>query len=512
MPALRLVLGDQLSQDLSSLSDMDRETDVVLIAEVLEEATYVRHHKRKIAFLFSAMRHFAEELREKGVSVRYVKLDDLNNQGSLRGEVAAAIEGGNFDEVVVTKPGEWRLYTDMEAWSDLLGVRVDLRDDERFIATLDEFSGWADGRKQLRMEYFYRDMRRKTGLLMDGDGPEGGEWNYDQANRKALPKSKPTPQRRFFTPDDISKDVIALIEQRFSDHFGSLENFDMGVSRADANTALDHFIKEILPGFGDYQDAMAKGEAFLWHSLLSAQINCGLLDPLEVCKRAEAAYKNDRAPLNAVEGFIRQIIGWREYVRGLYWLMMPAYKDTNALSANRVLPDFYWSGETDMRCMGEAIEQTRKYAYSHHIQRLMVTGNFALLAGLNPDEVNEWYLIVYADAYEWVELPNTHGMAIYADGGIMASKPYAASANYINKMSDYCSGCAYDPKARTGDNACPFNYLYWDFLARNEDTLRGNPRMGLSYKNLDKRDVDELSQMREQAASFLDYIGAVERI
>lgn len=509
MSVLRLVLGDQLTRSVSSLRDVNVSEDTVLMAEVLEEATYVRHHKRKLAFVFSAMRHFAETLREESLNVRYTCLDADSNQGSLRAEVAHALETGDFDRVVVTKPGEWRLLEDMEQWAELFGCPVELRDDDRFIASPADFAEWADGRKQLRMEYFYRDMRRKTGLLMDEDQPAGGEWNYDQDNRKSLPKGITTPQRRFFPHDEVTQTVLEMVEAQFPDHFGSLDGFDMAVSRTDAEAALEHFIEDILPSFGDYQDAMAAGEAFLWHSLISAQLNIGLLDPLEVSQRADAAYRAGRAPLNAVEGFIRQIIGWREYIRGLYWYKMPAYKETNALSATRSLPGLYWGGATDMRCLAEAVEHTRKYAYSHHIQRLMITGNFALLAGIHPDEVNDWYMVVYADAYEWVELPNTHGMALFADGGVVASKPYAASANYINKMSDYCKGCAYDPKARTGEKACPFNFLYWDFLARNEDTLRGNPRMGLTYKNLDKRDPQELADMRQQASAFLDDIGAM---
>ncbi|MEO0816707.1 MAG: cryptochrome/photolyase family protein [Pseudomonadota bacterium] len=512
MAALRLVLGDQLSPNLSSLSDAE-PVDLVLMAEVHDEATYVRHHKRKIAFLFSAMRHFADELRGIGYDVRYIKLDDAENAGSLKAQVAETIETfpGRFDRIIVTKPGEWRLSEDMETWSGTIGVDVDLRDDDRFLSSLKAFADWADGRKQLRMEYFYREMRRQTGLLMDGEAPAGGEWNYDQDNRKKLPKSKSTPLRLFFKTDAITNEVIELVESRFGNHFGTLDGFDYAVTRDDAEKARDHFIDDILSGFGDYQDAMAKGEAFLWHSLISAYLNCGLLDPLDVCQRAEEAWRKGLAPLNAVEGFIRQIIGWREYVRGLYWYKMPAYKETNFLNAQRSLPDFYWTGETDMACVAEAIEHTRKYAYSHHIQRLMVTGNFALLAGIHPDEINEWYLVAYHDAYEWVELPNTHGMAIFADGGIMASKPYAASANYINKMSDFCSNCAFDHKAKTGEKACPFNYLYWDFLARNEEKLRGNPRMGLTFKNLDEKAPGELEAMRAQAEAFLIEIGATPR-
>ena len=503
MGVLRLVLGDQLSPGLSSLEDAG-PGDVVLMAEVAEEATYVRHHKKKIAFLFAAMRHFAEELRGAGLNVRYMRLDEPGNQGSLRGEVARALEDDpSLSAVVVTKPGEWRLLQDMETWRDLMPVPVDLREDTRFIVPLTEFYAWAKGRKQLRMEFFYRDVRRKTGLLMDGEEPAGGQWNFDHDNRKRLPKSLVPPPRFLPPADAVTQDVIALVAERFPDHFGDLEPWVFATTRAGAEAARDHFISEILPGFGDWQDAMAKGEPWMWHSLLSVYINCGLLDPLDVCRRAETEWREGRAPLNAVEGFIRQIIGWREYVRGIYWLKMPGYAQTNTLNAHRPLPDFYWTGDTGMRCMAEAIGQTKRHAYAHHIQRLMVTGNFALIAGLDPAEVNDWYLLVYADAYEWVELPNTHGMALHADGGLMASKPYAASGNYINKMSDYCSGCAYDVTAKTGPKACPFNFLYWDFIARNRESLAGNPRMALIYKALDRLDPASLSAMRDEASVFL---------
>lgn len=506
MGVLRLVLGDQLSPGLSSLSD-SKPGDVILLAEVAEEATYVRHHKKKIAFLFSAMRHFADELRGAGHDVRYVKLNDAGNAGSLRGEVARALEQvPGLTGIVVTKPGEWRLLSDMEMWRDLFEVPVELRDDTRFIVPLTEFFAWAKGRKQLRMEFFYREVRRKTGLLMDGDEPAGGQWNFDHDNRKRLPKSLTPPPRFLPEADALTREVIELVAQRFPDHFGDFEPWVFATTRAGAEAARDHFIGEILPGFGDWQDAMAKGEPWMWHSLLSVYINCGLLDPLDVCRRAEAEWRAGRAPLNAVEGFVRQIIGWREYVRGIYWLKMPAYAETNTLAAHRPLPDFYWTGETDMRCMTEAIGQTKRHAYAHHIQRLMVTGNFALIAGLDPAMVNEWYLLVYADAYEWVELPNTHGMALHADGGLMASKPYAASGNYINKMSDYCGSCAYDVKQKAGPKACPFNYLYWDFIDRNRERLSGNPRMSLIYKALDQLDPEALVAMRQDAGTFLDKV------
>lgn len=354
------------------------------------------------------------------------------------------------------------------------------------------------------MEFFYRDMRRLSGLLMDGEEPAGGQWNFDHDNRKSLPKGERPPERRRFTPDAVTREVIDMVAHRFPAHFGDLEPFGWAVTRAEALEALDHFISDCLPNFGDYQDAMSQGNAFLYHSVISPYLNIGLLTPAEICARAEEAWRGGKAPLNAVEGFIRQILGWREYVRGLYWLKMPAYAETNALEACRPLPAFYWTGETEMNCLAQAIGDTKRHAYAHHIQRLMVTGNFALLAGLAPKEVEAWYLLVYADAFEWVELPNTHGMALFADGGIMASKPYAASGAYIDRMSDYCSGCRYRPDVKLGPKACPFNYLYWDFLIRNEAKLKANPRMAMPYRTLAKMDPARKADITCEAKSFLD--------
>ncbi|MEP1143823.1 MAG: cryptochrome/photolyase family protein [Henriciella sp.] len=500
---LILVLGDQLSPRLSSLQAGDRARDRVLIVEVQEEATYVRHHKKKIAFLFSAMRHFAEELRADGWTVDYVALDDPENSGSFTGEIARAVDRVAPGKILVTEPGEWRVRAAMETWQSAFGVPIDVLADDRFIATHREFAEWAEGRKQLRMEYFYRDMRRKTGLLMDGDQPEGGKWNYDAENRKPAKADlfMPTPLQA--APDEITQDVLALVEQRFGNHFGDLTPFWFGVTRAHAEAALDQFIETALANFGDYQDAMLEGERFLYHSILGLYINAGLLDPLEVCRRVEAAYKNGKAPLNAAEGYIRQIIGWREYVRGIYWLKMPDYVDQNFFGNSRALPDFYWTGETDMACMRAAIKQTKEDAYAHHIQRLMVTGNFALIAGIDPKQVHEWYLAVYADAYEWVELPNTLGMSQFGDGGLLGSKPYASSGNYIHKMSDHCKGCSYNVKQKTGDDACPFNPLYWDFLVRNRDKLAGNPRMAQMYRTWDRMAEDKQDDYLASAAKVL---------
>jgi deoxyribodipyrimidine photolyase-related protein len=506
MATLRLVLGDQLSGNLASLQDYEAG-DVVLMAEVAGEATYVKHHKKKIAFVFSAMRHFCDELENRQISVRYTRIDDEANTGSLFGEVERALETDDFESVVVVEPGEYRLRDDMEGWSDRLGLKVEIRRDDRFIATLDQFNAWADGKKRLTMEYFYRELRRDTGILMDGDQPEGGQWNFDHDNRETLPSDIAIPPRHQVEPDDITRTVINQVAQRFSDHFGDLEGFWFAVTSDGAEAQLDWFIAEALPDFGAYQDAMKLGEGFLFHSVLSLYMNAGLLDPLKVCKRAEKAYYDGAAPLNAVEGFIRQILGWREFVRGIYWRFMPDYLERNALDAHRPLPDFYWSGDTEMACLRDAILTTKQHAYAHHIQRLMVTGNFALLAGVDPAEVNNWYMLVYADAYEWVEAPNTHGMALYADGGLMATKPYAASGAYINKMSDSCKSCRYKVSKKNGPDACPFNYLYWNFLIENEETLRGNHRLGMIYKTLDRMGDEKRKAVRDDSQRFFKRIG-----
>ncbi len=495
---LILILGDQLSLNISSLKGVARENAIVLMAEVQAEATYVRHHKKKIAFIFSAMRHFAARLRTDGWTVDYVTLDDPGNSGSLHGEVQRAWSRHDIQRVCVTEPGEWRLMEDMRRWPN-----VSIVADDRYIASHAAFESWADGRKSLRMEYFYREMRRKTGLLMDGDLPVGGQWNFDHDNRKPAVRTMVMPQPCRFMPDATTNEVLALVSDRFGDHFGDLTPFWFAVTREDAEAAFLHFLDTALADFGDYQDAMLTDEKFLYHSVVSLYLNCGLLDPLAMCQAVDAAYRAGRAPLNAAEGFIRQIIGWREYVRGIYWLKMPDYAQGNALAATRALPIFYWTGETDMACMKACIAQTREEAYAHHIQRLMVTGNFALLAGIDPHELHEWYLAVYADAYEWVELPNTMGMSQFADGGLLASKPYAASGAYIDRMSDYCGGCRYKVKEKAGPNACPFNYLYWDFIARHRERIKGNPRMAQMVRTWDRFSDERQEEIKSDSAKFL---------
>ena len=500
MTKLRLILGDQLNAAISSLSDVDAHNDIILMCEVWDEATYVKHHKKKIAFIFSAMRHFANELTVKGYNVHYIKLDDTENTGSFEGEFVRAIEAHKPSKVIVTEASEYRVLKDMEGWQ--LGVPVEIRPDDRFLCTHAEFEAWAEGRKQFRMEYFYRGIRKKYGILINGDQPEGGQWNYDSENRKPPKEGLIVPQAYSSEPDAISLEVIALVEERFPDHFGDLEPFYFAVTRTQALECLHQFIQQRLVNFGDYQDAMVQGEPWMFHSHISFYMNCGLLLPLECVQAAEHAYHEKQAPLNAVEGFIRQIIGWREYVRGIYWLKMPNYETENFLEAKQDLPDLFWGAPTQMNCLSQCVKETKENAYAHHIQRLMVIGNFALIAGLNPDHVNEWFMIVYADAYQWVELPNVTGMILFADGGVLASKPYAASGAYINKMSDYCKGCRYKVSKKNGPEACPFNYLYWDFMIRNEDKLRGNPRLGMSYRTLARMGEDKAKAVQADSQRF----------
>ena len=497
---LILVLGDQLTDTVAALREGDPAEDVVVMAEVAEEAGYVPHHPKKIAFCFAAMRHFAEELREAGWTVAYTRLDDDAGYSSIVEALIAASEKHGTSEVIATRPGEWRL---IEALDDA-PLEVTQLEDDRFVASHAEFDDWAEGRKELRMEYFYREMRRKTGLLMEGERPEGGKWNFDHDNRKPAPDEVDFSGPMQFTPDEITEEVLALVEDRFGGNFGTLRPFWFAVTRGQARRALTHFIKGGLPKFGDYQDAMLSGEKFLWHSVLSMYLNAGLLDPIEICEAAEAAYREGAAPINAVEGFIRQIIGWREYMRGIYFREGPDYVRRNALNHQRKLPAFFWTGETKMHCIAEAVGQTRDEAYAHHIQRLMVTGNFALLAGINPFEVHEWYLAVYADAYEWVEAPNVIGMSQFADGGIVGSKPYVSSGNYIDRMSNYCGDCAYSVKTKLGEGACPFNLLYWAFLNRHRERFERNPRMAQMYRTWDRMDEDRRGTILSEAEAFLE--------
>ena len=470
------------------------------MAEVAEESTHVPSHPARIALFLSAMRHFRDELESKGFRVYYRLLDDKNNPGSLSAELKAAIAELRPERIICIEPGDYRVRTALlEAVPAL-----EILPDRHFLCSLDQFNAHAHGRKQLRLEYFYREMRRAHGVLMDGNQPAGGEWNYDSENRAAFGKQGPgtVPPPLAFPPDRTTRDVLALVRQRFASHAGSLDHFSWPVTPAQARAALDDFITHRLPFFGAHQDAMWTNEPFLYHSRISAALNLKLLDPREAIAAAENAYRRHDAPLAAVEGFIRQILGWREYVRGIYWRFMPGYADGNALDAHQPLPAFYWTGDTEMNCLRDAIGQTLRHGYAHHIQRLMVTGLYALLLGVEPQQIHEWYLAVYVDAVEWVELPNTIGMSQFADGGLMASKPYAATGKYIQRMSNYCDGCRYDPAERTGDRACPFTTLYWDFLIRNEAKLRATPRMEMQLRNLDRLSPAQKSLIEEKAKSW----------
>ncbi|MGR3515817.1 cryptochrome/photolyase family protein [Sulfitobacter pontiacus] len=505
---LVLVLGDQLTETLSALAQADKARDTVVMAEVADEAAYVRHHPKKIALIFAAMRKFAHALEQDGWTVAYTQLDDTDNAGSIVGELLRRAAQTGTSEVLATEPGEWRLIDKLK----YAPLKVHLLPDDRFLATHAEFEAWAEGRKALRMEYFYREMRRKTGLLMEGDQPAGGKWNFDHDNRKAAPEDVTVDGPLRFDPDATTREVLELVQARFGDNFGALEPFWFATTRAEALQGLDHFIANALPRFGDYQDAMLNENEFLYHAILSPYLNIGLLNVTEICEAAANAYAAGHAPINAAEGFIRQIIGWREYVRGIYFLEGPDYTARNILGHDRDLPWFYWGGETRMNCVAKAVGQTRTQAYAHHIQRLMVTGNFALLAGIDPAQVHEWYLAVYADAFEWVEAPNTIGMSQFADGGVIASKPYVSSGAYINRMSDHCKSCHYSVSAKTGDTACPFNLLYWHFLDRHRDRFSNNPRMGNMYRTWDRMDADKRKTVLAEGDALLARLDASEVI
>ena len=502
MTDLIVVLGDQLSESLAPLR-AGPSGAVVLMMEVAAEATAVKHHQKKIAFLFSAMRHFADALRAAGWTVDYVALDDPASSQSFDGEVARAVVRHGATRIVTVEAGEWRVLDAQRGWAALTGVPCEIMADDRFLSSRSDFAAWRKGRKRVVMEDFYRGMRRQTGILMDGGEPVQGRWNFDLENRKTPAKGMIYPALPAFAPDAITDNVLALVAARFGGHFGDLLPFSHAVTRHQALECLADFIDNRLAQFGDFQDAMVEGEDHLFHSQLSALLNCGLLLPLEVCQAAEAAFRAGDVPINAAEGFIRQILGWREYVRGIHWVAGPDYAERNHLSATRDLPDFYWTGETDLHCLGEAIRATKRNAHAHHIQRLMVLGNFAMLVGVDPRQVHEWYLIVYDDAYEWVETPNVIGMSQFADGGLMGSKPYAAGGAYINRMSDHCKHCRYKVKLRTGPEACPFNSLYWDFLARHRELLKGNQRLWRMYDGWDRFGAGEQAAIRAQAAGFM---------
>ena len=517
---LVLVLGDQLSLDSPALADFDLQRDRVLMIEAPDEGTQVWSHKARIALFLSAMRHFRDALRVRGIEVEHIGLED-SPEPTLAGRLAEALRRMQPQTLRLVEPGEWRLQQGIKAAAREAGVALRLLDDPHFMCSRADFARWA-GRyaSGLRMEFFYREMRRKHGVLLQRGSvkpgePEGGQWNFDADNRKGYPKAGPglIPPPAQVEPDALTREVFADVERLFPGHPGSLAHFRWPVTRAQALAALEGFIAARLPNFGDHQDAMWSGTPFGWHSLLSTSLNLHLLDPREVIAAAEAAYRAGNAPLASVEGFIRQVIGWREFIRGVYWRDMPGMAGANHLKHHRPLPGWYWTGETKMACARDAIEQTLRYGYAHHIQRLMVTGLFGLLAEIEPQAVADWYLAVYVDAVEWAELPNVAGMALYADGGRFTSKPYVASGAYINRMSNHCGGCAYAPDAKSAQTTakplCPFTVLYWNFLDRHETMLAANPRTALMAKNVARLPAEQRLRIRDDAQRVLQSLDAL---
>jgi deoxyribodipyrimidine photolyase-related protein len=503
--SLVVALGDQLDLGASAFDGFDPLTDAVWMCEAAEESTHVWSSKPRTAVFLAAMRHFALALQAVGRPLHYHRLNPSADDGdSLAAHLQADLERLKPRQLVMTAPGDWRVLQAIKHVADANGLPLDIREDRHFFCTVREFAAHARRRGSLRMEYFYREQRKRHGVLMDGDEPVGGQWNFDTENRAAFGASGPAgmPPRARFEPDATTREVIELVSQRFAAHPGQLDSFAWPVTRDQALQSLQAFIDERLPAFGRYQDAMWPGEPWLHHSHLSAALNLKLLNPREVVAAAEAAYRDGAVPLASAEGFIRQVLGWREYVRGVYWTQMPSYLERNALDAQEDLPAWYWTGETDMACLRDAITQTLTHGYAHHIQRLMVTGLFTLLLGVDPKQVHAWYLAVYVDAVEWVELPNVLGMSQYADGGRMVSKPYAASGNYIKKMSNHCAGCRYKPELAVGPEACPYTTLYWDFLARHEARFARHPRTALQWKNLGRKPAQELAAIRAQAAAL----------
>jgi deoxyribodipyrimidine photolyase-related protein len=501
---LLLVLGDQLDGKTPALSRIDRERDVVLMAEVREEAEHVPSHRQRTTLFLSAMRHYALELLSKGYRVCYVRLDDRANTQSLRSEVTRAIERLKPQCVQVVQPGDHRVTAMLEATVEGQDTPLKILEDTSFTCALDEFRAWADdGRKELIMEYFYRQRRRALDVLVDKRGrPEGGAWNFDKNNRQAFkqaPKIPPPYQPR---ADDVTREVMQLVERTWPESPGRMETFHWPVTRREALRALRDFAENRLLNFGTYEDAMWSREPVLFHSRLSSCLNLKLLHPQECVELAVEAYQDGRVPINDVEGFVRQIIGWREFIRGVYFREGPSYARRNGLAHGGALPAFYWTGDTDMNCLKHCIGEVLDNAWGHHIPRLMVLGNFALTAGVHPSAINDWFLSMYVDAVDWVTTPNVIGMSQHADHGVVGTKPYAASGKYIDRMSNYCGDCRYDPRQRTENDACPFNTFYWDFMIRHRTRFGGNRRMTMTLKNIDRVDDTEKKRIRKRASQL----------
>jgi deoxyribodipyrimidine photolyase-related protein len=504
------ILGDQLSLDNPALNQVDKTTAVIVMAEVLEEHQHVWSSRMRSAVFLSAMRHFAQLLREHHWKVQYFKLGE-HEFTSLASVWHACISQHSPTAIRVCEAGDWRVEQSIRKVAKDSDLPLQLIDDTHFLISRADFARWAGKGKQLRMEMFYRHMRKKSNVLMQDNEPEGGQWNFDEDNRKSFASTGPKdlPQPISFPADAITQEAIADLARLLPNQPGKNASFSWPVTREHGLAALQNFIEKRLAKFGPTQDAMWQGQPFLFHSLISVALNLKLIHPLEVITAAQTAYRDGKVDLSSAEGFIRQILGWREFMRGVYWLDMPEMSSANHFGYTRALPNWYWTGETKMNCMKQAIEQTLEHGYAHHIQRLMITGNFALLAGIAPQQVCDWYLAVYVDAVEWVELPNTAGMALYANGGRFTTKPYIASGAYVKRMSNYCKGCAYDPAVRVGESACPMTTLYWAFLDRHAIELNKNPRAALMMKNLQRIDSEQIMQIRTQAEKTLDSLDSI---
>ncbi len=498
---LVVVLGDQLDAELPPIARLDAEQDAILMAEVREEAEHVPSHRQRTTLFLAAMRHFALERIERGARLRYVRLDDRANTQSLGSELQRAIRALGPERVRVVRPGEHRVERQLRRAAARCGVELEILDDPTFTCSLEEFEAWADdGRKSLVMEYFYRERRKRLRVLVDGDGrPTGGKWNFDDQNREAFkePPDVPSPYRA--RPDAVTREVIELVERTWPDAPGRLDRFPWPVTRAEALRALRDFVQNRLHRFGTYEDAMWAGEPTLYHSRLSSSLNLKLLRPRECIDAALAAFDDGGAGINEVEGFVRQIIGWREFVRGVYFREGPGYLTRNGLGHHGSLPELFWSGETDLNCLKHCLREVLEEGWGHHIPRLMVIGNFALTAGIHPGAINDWFLAMYVDAVDWVTAPNVLGMSQHADHGVVGTKPYVASGKYIDRMSNYCADCRYAVGERTGEDACPFNTFYWDFLIRHRRRFAKNRRMGLALKNVDRMDDEERQAVRADA-------------
>jgi len=521
---LLLVFGDQLDEAVPDRLDLDPERDAIWMAEVGEEIEYVPSHKRRIAVFLAAMRHFRDRRRDDGWTVHYHELGqdpDRDRGGSFRDLLVEGLEELAPERIVAVLPGDWRVRTMLKELSGELeeggGPGIELVEDEHFLCSVRDFREWADGRKRFLLEDFYRHLRKRDGTLMEGSDPVGGDWNFDKDNRDSFGKDGPgdLPPVPRFEPDAVTREVLELVETRWPDHPGSLDDFAEALTPEHARDALEDFIEHRLPTFGTYQDALWEGTDFLYHSRLSVVFNLKLLDPRDAIAAAEEAYHAGDAPINAVEGFIRQILGWREYMRGIYWTFMPEYAERNELECDRDadVPVFFWDGDTEMACVRDAMRNVVQHGYAHHIQRLMVLGLFAQLAGVHPYRFHEWHMAMYLDSIDWVSLPNTLGMSQYGDGGLVGSKPYCASGAYIDRQGNHCRNCRYDPKTTEGEDACPFTVLYWDFLARHEERLADNRRMNFQYRNVDRRrERGTLEPALERAAEIRETLAGGGRV